>query len=120
MADSKLSSNDRYSLECYARTEHRPISFAEVLRMYEGTLRWYGGGLLALSLLAFVFVPSNISIPLNHAVCYCILSVFAWMVFRCVHISRLSIGHWKLLKRILNWERVHALLDEQPETEIEN
>ena len=120
MAESDLSRNDRHSLECYARTEHRPITYAEVFRIYIPTLVWYGGGLLFLCLLAFAFVPSDFSIPLNHAVCYCILSVVGWITFRCAYISRLSIGHWELLKRILDWERVHALLDDNPDTDMGN
>lgn len=117
MAEPELSRNDRHALECYARTEHRAVTYAEVFRIYIPTLVSYGGGLLFLCLLAFVFVPSDFSIPMNHAVCYCILSVVGWITFRCAYISRLSIGHWELLKRILDWERVHALLDETPETD---
>ena len=117
MAESDLSRNDRHSLECYARAEHRAVTFAEVFRFSIPTLVWNGGGLLFLCLLAFAFVPADFSIPLNHAVCYCILSVLGWIALRCVYISRLSLGHWELLKRILDWERVHTLLAETSETD---
>ena len=112
MADPDLSRYDRHYLEAYLRAEHRTITFAEVFRLYIPSLLWYGGASLILAFLALVLVPSAPSVSLNQMVCYCIVSIFAFSILRSAYVARLSIGHWELLKRILNWERVHALIDE--------
>ena len=112
MADPDLSRYDRHYLEAYLRAEHRTITFAEVFRLYIPSLLLYGGAALVLAFFALVFVPSAPTISLNQTVCYCILSIFAFSILRSAYVARLSIGHWELLKRILNWQSVHALIDE--------
>ena len=112
MNKTKLSQADRYALEFYLRTQNRPISFLEVFRLYVPRLAWEGAAFLLAFSVIFAMPPTEATIPVSHAVGYCLLAIFAVVLLKAVRISYYSIGHWELLKRILDWSKVHKIMTE--------
>ena len=112
MDKTKLSSRDRFSLGCYVRAQNRPISFGEVFQFYSPNLLRNGSFLLIGCVIAFMNPPSATSIPVNYATGYCLLTALILYFLNAAWVSYRSTSHWELLKQVLNWDRVHQMLDE--------
>ena len=112
MEKNSLSRSDRNSLKCYVSAQNRPISFVEIFRFYVPNLIWYAFYTLFALIVVFWITPPATSISLNHAVGFCLLAMLGLKIWQAIRGAHLSIGHWRLLQRILDWDRVHMILND--------
>ncbi|TWT78624.1 hypothetical protein CA13_00200 [Planctomycetes bacterium CA13] len=109
MLDDPISDRQRESLDCYVQSEGQEITPRFVFRFYISRLLQWAMWFAAIAVLAKLFIPADITLSLRYTAILCIACFYIAFAVLSIWSSFASVEHWRLLKRILNWDEVHRL-----------
>lgn len=109
MQDNQLTDAQRFSLRCYIETEGKDITPTFVFRFYIRQLSRCSYAFVLVSCGTLIFVPSAPAISLRSAILLLTGGLFVGLVALSAWTSAASVDHWRLLQRILDWDRVRRL-----------
>ena len=112
MPDDPITDFERESLRIYTLSENSNPTPAFAFRFYIPHLkRWATYYLVAILTFAW-FAPTGPTLTLKTALVTVALLLFAGIIAWHVRLAYTACSHWRLLRRVLDWDTIHRLCDE--------
>ncbi|MDM4019534.1 hypothetical protein [Roseiconus lacunae] len=109
--DDSVTDGQRETLRYYLSTKGQDISPWFVLQFYRRRTILWGSRFLLLAIAIAIFAPSNAAVSLRASMLTMVSVLFCFYLALTIRLSFDSVEHWRLMRRIIDWNRVRKLYE---------